>query len=499
MNMRIFCIVIIIYVESNSPCDFYTAKLVWQRFQPVNERKMVIHIKNHSYDPDPLVIFEQKARIIYRLACKHGTVHSLLGSDGKPSRESFLRACHNGFAEAQELIIVELLLVQKALKQLKHDLKSARSQRDKIATTKIHQEIEIENFKECILRKLADSIAWHIIGGQNYIARRLCLLTNSRPSLESSNLPSVIQVANDYNKENPLNFALVSDITSFIQIGDVLLVSPTGLKIIEVKEGQKNLEASSLLAELRDDATCEQQLRELNLKDNLREQMQRMLRQQNRQDQVINLLNTGVGKDAATGSAVAIVDVEYPEERYYDELRKLLCQLGAGKDWAYTVIDTGLHIGVYQGQWREFGANLLRASAFDFEDADENYPVTSLRESLNQALVEPLFVKDLAEDQIFDIAFGRVSVLALLRVDHMLHLFEEMGVSAQLLPPKRSRREQDKDSKHKLLIHQGCCIEVKTASGTKILGDGIGTRILYDTMTPRCVVRMVVGDISDSA
>jgi hypothetical protein len=456
---------------------------------------MVTHSKNYSQAHDPLVIFEQKARIIYRLACRHGAVHSLLGSDGKPSRESFLRACHNGFAEAQELIIVELLLVQEALKQLKHDLKSARSQRDKIATTKLHQEIDIENFKECILRKLADSIAWHIIGGQNYIARRLCLLSESRPSLESSNLSSVIQVVSDYNKEDPLNFALLSDITSFIQIGDVLLVSPTGLKIIEVKEGQKNLEASSILAELRDDGTREQQLRELNLKGNLREQVQRMLRQQNRQDQVINILNTGFGSDAATDSAVTIVDVEYPEEKYYDELRKLLCQLGAGKDWAYTVIDIGLHIGVYKGKWRKLGASLLRASAFDLEDADENYPVTSLQGSLNQALVEPLFVKDLAEDQIFDIAFGRVSVLALLRVDHMLHLFQEMGVSAQLLPPKRSRRQQNKDLKHKLLLHQGCCIEVKTKSGTKILGDGIGTRILYDTITPRCVVRMVAHDI----
>jgi hypothetical protein len=180
---------------------------------------------NHTPSEDSLALFEQTARRIYRLAYKHGATYTLLLVDRKASRESFLRACHNGFAKAQELIVVELITVQEIQKNLNDDLKSARRKRDQTAITKLEKEISIENFKEHILRKLADSIAWHIIGGQKYIARSLCLRESNRPNLKSSNLSSVIDVVNSHNKENSLNFALLSDITSFVQIGDILLSS----------------------------------------------------------------------------------------------------------------------------------------------------------------------------------------------------------------------------------------------------------------------------------
>ena len=76
----------------------------------------------------------------------------------------------------------------------------------------------MENFKEHIIRKLADSIAWRMIGGQNYIARRLCLRESSRPTLKASSLASVLNIVNEYNDSNPLGFALISDITSFVQL-----------------------------------------------------------------------------------------------------------------------------------------------------------------------------------------------------------------------------------------------------------------------------------------
>jgi hypothetical protein len=448
---------------------------------------------NHTQSEDPLALFEQTARRIYRLACKHGATYTLLFVDRKASRESFLKACHNGFAKAQELIVIELITIQETQKNLKDNLKSARRQRDRTAITKVEKEISIENFKEHILRKLADSIAWHIIRGQKHIAKRLYLRESNRPNLKSSNLSSVINVVNSYNKENSLNFALLSDITSFVQIGDVLLSSLNVTQIIEVKEGQKNLEAAAIVESFNNHSTHKQQIEELNLNDNLREQVQRMLRQQTRTNQATNLVNTGKGNDPATGLPVIISDVEFPEEEYYEELGNLLCQLSPNKNCAYTVIDDSLYIGVYKGILQSLGSNLLRRCAF--EGIDERYPVTDLREGIAQALVEPLFVKPFTEDQIFDIAFGRVSVLMLLRVDRLLNLFEETNATARFLSPKQSRREQANHSKFQLLLHQECCVEIATESGMKqILGDGIETRIVYDTLTPRWVVRMAAHD-----
>lgn len=443
---------------------------------------------SNSQIRDSLNLFEFRVRMIYRLVCQHGATHALLTSDGTPSTDSFLKACHDGFAKAQKLIIAELIAVQEAKKSLEKDLKSARKQKNKIFINNANQKIEVENFKEAVLRKLADSIAWHLIGGQNYIARRLCLREQSRPTLISSNISSVIQVVDSYNETNFLNFALVSDITSFIQVGDVLLASPDGLKIIEVKEGDKNLEAATVIAELGEDSTYEEQVDNLTIDNKLRDQIYRMLRQKKRAEQVKTLLNEEIGTDLYTNLPVEIIDHKYPSEKYYDELDTLMGQLCPEKDWAYTVIDNCLHIGVYKGVWRAYGPNLLRESAF--EEFDEKYPVSNLQDGLRQAFVEPLFIKPFSENQIFDIAFGRISILILLRIDHFIELFKETKTSAKMLPQKRSRREQSKCPKDKLLMHQGCCIEITNESGTWFLGDGIEFRIVYDNMTPRCIIDM---------
>lgn len=457
----------------------------------------MINLGKDSQVRDSLAVFESKVRSIYRLACRHGITHALLSSDGTPSRESFLRACHSGFSKAQNLIIVELIAVQEVRQGLEKDLKSARKQRNKLVINELEQTIGLENFKEWVLRKLGDSIAWHMIEGQNYIARRLCLREQSRPTLAKSNLSSVIRVVNSYNEKDFLNFALLSDITSFVQIGDVLLTSPDSLEIIEVKEGVKNLEAAAVLQRLDENSTYEQQIDSLILDEKLRKQTHRMLRQKKRAKQVTTLINEGAGTDPTTNIPVEVVDAEVSLENYYDELDNLLGQLRPDKDWAYTAIDGCLHIGVYKGAWRLCGPHILRASAF--EEPDKDYPVANLRDSIVQPFAEPLFVKPLTEDQIFDIVFGRVSVLMLLRVDYLMELFDKTSANARMLSPKASRKAQAKNPKDKLLMHRGCCVEVINESGNWILGDGIGVRIVYDNVIPSCIVAMTANDRNPNA
>ena len=63
-------------------------------------------------------------------------------------------------------------------------------------------------------------------------------------SIKSSNLASGKDFLYKYHYENPKVFALLTDITSFIQIGDVLAIEigkeATIMKIIELKEGEEN-------------------------------------------------------------------------------------------------------------------------------------------------------------------------------------------------------------------------------------------------------------------
>ncbi|MCP9905449.1 hypothetical protein KBY85_15090 [Cyanobium sp. BA5m-10] len=450
-------------------------------------------LQSPSEEYQPLALFEQRCRTIYRLTCKHGTEHALRLEDERATPESFRRACHIRFAEAQILILEELIQVQDSKKELNAKLKSARKGRDKLASTEVKQQIGLENLKEHIIRKLADSIAWHLIGGQNYIARRLCLRESSRPTLKASNLASVLNFVNEYNGSNPLGFALISDITSFVQLGDVLLIGGNGLQIIEVKEGAKNHESMSFIAENLLTEAEDEQIRKALDDHPLNEQIRRILRQHTKMTQATTLLNTGGGIDPATGERVQIPDMYHTEEHYFDELQNLITQLGPKKDWALTVLEGGLYIGAYKGVWRRLGPSLLRRTAY--EEINDTYPVTSLREGLAQALVEPIFVKPLSEDQIFDITFGRVAVFILLRLDQMLSLYSGTPARAEFLSVKQSRKQQEKCREHSLFTHEGQCVRVVYPTGTSFLmGDGVRTRVVFDTLTPQCVVAMSASD-----
>ncbi|MAI42105.1 MAG: hypothetical protein CMP95_06580 [Gammaproteobacteria bacterium] len=400
-----------------------------------------------------LALFEQRCRTIFRLACKHGAEHALRLEGERATPETFRRACHLGFAEAQILILKELIKIQDLRKELDAKLKSARKSRDKLAAKEIKQQFDLENLKEHIVRKLADSIAWHLIGGQNYIARRLCLRESSRPTLKASNLLTVLNFVNEYNDSNPLDFALISDITSFVQLGDVLLVGENGLQIIELKEGAKNHESISVISDNLLTEAEDEQIRKI-LDDNpLKDQIRRILRQHTRTTQFTTLLNTGAGIDPATGYRVQIPDVYHIEEHYFDEIQKLLTQLGPKKDWAFTVLEGGLYVGAYKGVCRRFGPSLLRRTAF--EEVNNAYPVASLREGLAEALVEPIFVKPLSEDQLFDIAFGRVAIFILLRLDQMLSLYSGTPASAEFLSVKQSRKQRRNADRTSCLCTKG--------------------------------------------
>ncbi len=446
-----------------------------------------------SEEYHPLALFEQRCRAIYRLACKHGAEHALRLEGERATPESFRRACNIGFAEAQILILEELIKIQDSRKELDANLKSARKCRDKLAAKEVKQQIGLEIFKEHVIRKLADSIAWHMIGGQNYIARRLCLRESSRPVLKASNLESVLNIVNEYNDSNLIGFALISDITSFVQLGDVLLIGENGLQIIEVKDGAKNHEAMKVISDNLLTEAEDEQIREVLDGHALHDQIRRILRQLTRATQAATLINTGTGTDPATGDRVQMPDAHHIEDHYFDELQNLLTQLGPKKDWAFTELEGGLYIGAYKGLWRRLGPSLLRRSAF--EEINDTYPVSSLREGLAQALVEPIFVKPLSEDQIFDIVLGRVAVFILLRLDQMLSLYSGTPVTAEFLSVKQSRKQQEKCREHRLFTHERQCVRVIAPTGISFLmGDGLRTRVVFDSLTPQCVIAMSASD-----
>ena len=151
-----------------------------------------------------------------------------------------VRIVHRGFKKAQILIINGLLQIQSEIKRAKEQLKETRRQKSdkkELCLAKVN----ILEYKETVLKHLADTIFWHLIEGKLYIARRFYQNTPGSKNLEDTNYKSVMLVADKIN-EKPDNFVLLTDITSYVQIGDLVGVIDGKRKLIEVKEGERNNE-----------------------------------------------------------------------------------------------------------------------------------------------------------------------------------------------------------------------------------------------------------------
>ena len=160
---------------------------------------------------------EELARILYELACCGSqdlweeVKHPENLKRNAELSQKFLAACHKGMWEAQKTVIT-LVQTNEGL-------------------TPSH---------EVLFRGIIDSIAWQLIGQQLCYARRL-FKEHRQPDLRHCNLKSVVIAAENQINNNSGSMSLISDLTSFVQVGDLLTMSSTGkLGIVEVKEGEKN-------------------------------------------------------------------------------------------------------------------------------------------------------------------------------------------------------------------------------------------------------------------
>jgi hypothetical protein len=77
-----------------------------------------------------------------------------------------------------------------------------------------------------IWRRINDAIVWSLFGMEGHYIRRLCL-RKQRPTLLEANPKAIMPLLEELNAD-PLTFALWSDATSCVDIGDI--ISRTGNK-----------------------------------------------------------------------------------------------------------------------------------------------------------------------------------------------------------------------------------------------------------------------------
>ena len=377
------------------------------------------------------------------------------------SRKKFLTASHAGMSEAQSIII--------------DNLRSGKS---------------ISVSHHVLFRGIADAIAWQLINMQLCYARRF-FKGHDQPNIDQCNFDSVVFAAESHMSDNPGSIALISDLTSFVQVGDLLTMSNIGQQgIIEVKEGEKNKEISDAL-KFYSESKCDLFLHlfaesegQLTMK-----QMGRMARQIGRMAHVAEVMSKGVSEDPDKKMMVYIPDEMIDTETWYDVLQDTML---ASKDrgWAINTIDDSIFIGCYSEEKMRLAGHIFFNSWFDQCGATPQCPRGSLFSSMIHPLAFPVFNLQISNDLKFDTLFGRIHVCIGFNVEGFLGQCEKSGLEVRFATNKEATKADQTGIKP--YRHKGKAIFVGDGQSEQLIMDGIFLRAMYHHQRPINLIKNIL-------
>lgn len=324
---------------------------------------------------------------------------------------------HSGFKRAQNILIDLILSEQNTARKLKVQSKGTKNRNVKSI---LKAKLDFCNYKLDVYRHLADTIFWLLIGGKLHLARRFYHNVPGEKDLIETNYESVLSVAKEINA-TPLNFVLLTDITSYVQLGDLVGIVDGRHTVIEVKEGKRNHEMlNDIVGMLNSQDELKSKADRLwskysNSKD--AKQLSRMLKQMSTAYAEIGIMNSDKGKDPVSGKNISISTPKLDTEYYDDKLHLLELQLHKRKRWAYDVVEGCLHIGLYRDQMRGMGPFIFDSLAKDIE---HKYIIDA--RLAFKALGTPIFCWPFSKELIMDIIMGRTLMLMMLDMDKFMKL-----------------------------------------------------------------------------
>lgn len=412
-----------------------------------------------------------------------------INSWSKEMFDTFFIACNDGFKIAQKMLIEEIEKYQSLLIENQKKIKEYRRLKDNDKIKKTEIELKIIEQRLHNFTHIADGIAWHLVGGNIHIARRLNIRDNSSKILKNSNIKHAISVAEKIN-ENPRDFALISDITGYIQIGDLLAKHGNQIEIIELKEGKVNEQIKEFFEKAeREEIEITDDILDETFDQHTAKQAKRMQRQNERMENVTEIISNDKGTDPVSGMRMNIGSPQIPTVHYYDELIKLANELKE-KIWAYTVVDECLHIGMYRDEGIAIAPIAIEET---LKCETENYILIDWM-SITDNLSEPIFAKPLPPEFIIDILIGKTKIIIGINLDAFIDLTNKYKLEARWLSTKETSKVKQLDKGKNIISMNNKTIGAKLSNGLDIilLTGGHLSKILYDNIKPTNIIETII-------
>lgn len=305
--------------------------------------------------------FEPLLRSIHAMAFSSGlrelrnlriSQEELKTADVKVKRR-YLRCCLKGFNKAQQRIASEVIKLNELKQRKKAELAESRPRGDKSVILNLEALIDIIDNRILVLRRLLDAVAFTLFDRRTEITRRFWLLPEIN-GIDNNVVLSNLKEANRLNELDPLSFALVSDLTTFIQVGDLvqLDVRSHKIRILELKKGKVNKLIKDLLEDPGTPLTAEG-IEAIGQKfgSHTSKQIKRVIRQKERMKKIADIVEKREGEDVR-GIYLKFFGAEIVTSHYIEPIIKAIEEARI-KGACSCIIDDCLTIVSIKGSSRE--------------------------------------------------------------------------------------------------------------------------------------------------
>jgi hypothetical protein len=372
----------------------------------------------------------------------------------------FLRGCHYGFDLAQRQIGAKVIEYELQARELRGEIKEFRRRRAKAEQHSSEKLLACIASRQLVLRRLVDSILQHLVHMEPWILRRTQVSDSIHP-IDPVVLARMLRTAAGLNKEDRRTIHLVSDLTTAVQIGDLVRLSldsePRRWEIIELKDGRVNeslrtfLDQQGASISALDTANIEAEHGKHGVS-----QVQRMLRQRRREEEIEKFWTEDEGIDPKTNLAMSLIPEAVEVRDYFDPL-KAACTRAKDTGCEGFVVSNCLrglvvsnevfrragyrgiahlfyHLGL-RGGTCELSSPENRDSEMD--KISRGWPFHNLlRANLNAQWPSPVFMWPMPKEMLFDIVMGRLILLVQIDFEALFLLAREKGIEMSWVSDK---------------------------------------------------------------
>jgi hypothetical protein len=392
--------------------------------------------------------------------------------------EKFIRLL-SGWKTAQTIIAEEIVIRLRQVKDLERKKKIAHSKKDYVTKQACIKDVVRTQREITILRRCIDSLVWTMLGNEHSSIRRLPI--NSSPdNLSEHNILDSKSAADSINTD-PLAFAVITDMTTFVHTGDLLALIPGHkVSLIELKSGKKNIEFSDA-AEFAVLSGCphfdEAYTKDFDKKD--LNHYQRAKRQIVRAKNVVDAIENGSGFDNYHQTNVKIQDRNFIPDFFSDRIIELWYKVYNGKNWAIDEINECLYIGAYKRSDMGFvGFNTW------MDGCNISATVYNILDSFADPLARPFFSLNLPDKLILDIINN--DLILVMCFDHKLFTkrANEKYPELYFLSPFPSIMKHTEE----MMCVDGKGIGSYVDNQISYLGKGYEVRVIFDLQYPDSLI-----------